>query len=132
MFIDGQLQTRMLRGPSSFDQWCECWKVFRSSLIMLGACKLATLDAYEEDIIQLMTLFPSCWHTMSTVDELLRSEPWDTMLEQALANQPPEFDSELPWDWVIRSSCYGLPRAEKNHWWVSRVAKAGLDIKLGM
>ncbi|CAK0789336.1 unnamed protein product, partial [Prorocentrum cordatum] len=37
VFVGGELVTRQLRGPSSFDTWRACWRVFRTAMLVLKA-----------------------------------------------------------------------------------------------
>jgi len=121
VFIEGTLQTRQLRGPSGFDSWRSSWRVFRSAMLMAKAARPSTLDSYEDGVRQLCTLFPSGWGTVASSDETLRAEQWEIMLEQALADRPAAFDPDVPWDYVIANSAYGVPGALKAHWWETRV-----------
>ena len=40
--------TRQCPGPAELQQWCRCWRVFRSSMFMLRGVSIASLDAHEE------------------------------------------------------------------------------------
>ncbi|CAK0903494.1 unnamed protein product, partial [Prorocentrum cordatum] len=37
VFVGGELVTRQLKGPSSFEQWRACWRVFRTAMVTLKA-----------------------------------------------------------------------------------------------
>jgi len=121
VFVNGQLQTRQLKGPEGFEQWRAAWRVYRASMIMLGAARPSTLDSYEEGIRQLCILFPRGWGTIATADEFQRSERWEIAHEQAGMNPPRGYDAECPWDSIILDSCYGNAGGTKNHWWETRV-----------
>jgi len=118
VWVNGSLQTRQLRGPDSFEQWRSAWKVYRASMIMLGAVRPSSLDSYEEGIRQLVAMFPQGWGTIATADEVQRSERWEVALEQNAMNPSAGFDSTCPWDTIIRESAFGGCR---NHWWETRV-----------
>jgi len=121
VFVEGSLQTRLLRGPGSFEAWRAAWRVLRSCLIMLEAASPAALDAYEEGIRQLTVLFPGSWGTVSVADEAMRAEQWDVLLEQFSHSRPEGFDADLPWNYILHASAYGSALTFKAHWWESRV-----------
>jgi len=110
----------MLKGPETFEQWRSSWRVFRAAMIMLGAARPSTLDAYEEGLRQLTILFPHGWGTLVTADEIMRSERWEVALEQAMAAPPPGMDEQRPWDYIILNSAYGRDGV-RSHWWETRV-----------
>ena len=33
----GEFVTKPMKGPTSYDDWLVCWKVFRAAAVMLGA-----------------------------------------------------------------------------------------------
>jgi len=121
VFVEGQLQTRMMKGPASFESWRSSWKVFRAAMLMHHAAKPSALDGYEEGIRQLAVLFPGGWGTIACADETLRAEQWDVMLEQLRATKPAGFDEEMPWDFILTCSSYGVAGAMKAHFWETRV-----------
>ena len=121
VFVEGALQTRMLKGPSSYEAWRGSLKVFRSAMLMLEAARPSTLDGYEEGVRQLSLLFPQGWGTIATVEETVRAEQWDILREQIPANTPAGYDADMPWDFVIAQSTYGVPGAIKAHFWEMRV-----------
>jgi hypothetical protein len=61
VFINGQLETKWLNGPSSFKLWKESWAVFRAAMISLSAAAPASLDGYLEGIAQLVEMYPNYW-----------------------------------------------------------------------
>ena len=118
VFVDGSLQTRLLKGPSSFESWRASWRVFRSAMIMLGAARPAALDGYEEGVRRLAVLFPAGWGTIACADETMRAEQWDIVHEQFGSAAP---DPDLPWDYVLTQTTYGVPNALRSNWWETRV-----------
>ena len=120
VFVDGSLQTRMLRGPSSFESWRHCWLVFKAAMLMVGAARPSSLDAYEEGIRQLATLFPGGWGTLHHSDEVMRAEHWEILREDFVADPPSGWDPARPWDSVIALSAYGAA-GPRSHWWETRV-----------
>ena len=62
MLIDGRFRTMVIKGPSSFLQWKSSWKVYRNTMVMLGAAAPAQHDRYEEGIRQLVVAHgPRAW-----------------------------------------------------------------------
>ena len=84
VFVHGELTTRMLRGPASFEAWKACWRVFRSCMLMLRAATPSALDAYKEGIRMLVTLYPGAWGVIQVADETVRGEQWDLRCEERL------------------------------------------------
>ena len=82
VFVDGALQSRMLRGPSDFASWECSWAVFRSAMVMLKAAAPQTLDNYHNGIRELSTLYgPAAWGIISLADEVNRSERWANLAD---------------------------------------------------
>ena len=46
VWVDGKWVTRQLKGPSTFEAWEECWKVFAAAMVSLGAASPNSLDKY--------------------------------------------------------------------------------------
>ena len=121
IFVDGKLQTRQLRGPSSFEAWQECWAVFRALMISLNEASPATLDGYSRGISQLNALFPSAWGILFCADEIMRSEVWSSTAETLVDKG--KFPLEKPWDLVLRMNTYGGEDCTTTaaHWWQTHV-----------
>ena len=49
VFVDGELRTKMVSGPSNYEALVAAWTVFRATMIMLGAASPATLDTRPAD-----------------------------------------------------------------------------------
>ena len=121
VFVDGQLKSRQLKGPSNFTAWKACWDVFRATLVSLGTVSPAALDAYERGISQLNEFHPQHWGVVYCADELLRSEVWQSVYDGLVdAKTLPE---DHPWDFVMRVTTYGGPLATPAmvHWWKTHV-----------
>ena len=99
--------TKELPGPASFVQWRACYRVLRTSLIMLDAVGLSNLHSYEMLIERLTRLYPSAWHLIYSADELARSAHSNRirskvrMEERAGKPPPPTWDPHRPWDFVF-------------------------------
>ena len=52
IFIDNELVTKTIQGPSSFEQWRHCFKVFRGIALKLRFSKQGPLEDYEEGFRQ--------------------------------------------------------------------------------
>ena len=50
---DGSYLTKELPGPSTFQAWLGCWRVFKSAALMLNICTLASLTSYERFVERL-------------------------------------------------------------------------------
>ena len=109
--------TKELPGPSTFVQWRACFRVLRTSLIMLDAVGLSNLHAYEMLVERLTRLYPSAWHLVYSADELARSSHSNRirsrvmMEERAGRPPPPTWDPLRPWDFV-----YGMLVQDTEFW----------------
>ena len=119
VFVDGELKTRILRGPSNVESWSACWSVFRSAMIRLDMASPQVLDDYHEGIRQLSSLFPSAWGIVFTADEIMRSEQWD-IIHETLVDEGLQ-DSAFPWNKVISASAFGKATGDIRHWWDTHV-----------
>ena len=119
VFVDNELRQKVLRGPSDFKSWTESWRVFRTAMISLRAAAPQTLDDYFRGIEQLTILFPNAWGLIFCADELMRSEVWDKIREEMEDDRA--WPEKLPWDVVIKMSCYGRGDADRQHWWFTHV-----------
>ena len=81
VFVDSELKTRQITGPSNYEAWLCCWRVFRAAMIMLEAASPATLDRYADGIRDLSRIHPQAWGIIFVADELNRYERWDTIME---------------------------------------------------
>ena len=48
--VDGNFEQVELSGPSRFELWSDCYRVFRTAAIMLDLCTPSTLDSYRDHI----------------------------------------------------------------------------------
>ena len=79
VFVGGELVTKAMTGPRSFEEWRKCWRVFRTALLKLDAALPGQLDAHEEGMRQLDQSHPQLWGHLSYIDDLLRSERWEVV-----------------------------------------------------
>lgn len=100
--------TKDLPGPSGFIQWRACYRILRTTLIMLDAVSLAALHNYESHVERLTRSFPTAWHLIYSADELARSSHSNRLRSRLLMElkggkaAPPTWDPQRPWDWVFQ------------------------------
>jgi hypothetical protein len=80
---DGLLMTVKMRGPDSYECWLECWKVFRSAMIMVDAASVADLDRYSKSIENLLRTF-NYWPQIQETEDVVRRERWNILAETVL------------------------------------------------
>ena len=107
VWVDGALQPRTLKGPSSFTAWEQHWAVFSAAMLSLGACAVGPLDRYRAGISDLQLLYPHLWGLIARADEAMRSEQWRRMA----ARSHPQGD----WSSVIAASAFAEEGARQ--WW---------------
>ena len=99
--------TKELPGPATFVQWRACFRVLRTSLIMLDAVGLSNLHAYEMLVERLTRLYPTAWHLVYSADELARSSHSNRIRSKIMMEvkagrpMPPTWDAHRPWDFVF-------------------------------
>ena len=100
--------TKDLPGPSGFIQWRACFRILRTTLIMLDAVSLAALHNYEAHVERLTRTFSTAWHLIYSADELARSSHSNRLRSQLLMDlrggrtAPRNWDPARPWDWVFQ------------------------------
>ena len=119
VWVNNQLQQRVLTGPSDFRCWTECWRVFRAAMISLDAATPQVLDDYFGGIEQLTTIFPKQWGLIYMADELIRSEVWGDMREEI--EDGGQLEEKGLWNRIIANSTYGKADPERTHWWYLHV-----------
>ena len=121
VFINGELKTRALTGPSNFEAWMSCWEVFRAACLCIEELSPSTLDAYAKGISMLNDLYPRHWGVVYCADEIMRAEIWNRLAEEL--EDKSMWPAALPWDYVIQLSTYGGggTNFEMLQWWQSHV-----------
>ena len=72
---DGNFTRVELKGPGSFDVWWQCWRVYRTAMLLLEACPVEHLDNYAEHIRKASLRYgQSCWFIVYQADVRMRSE----------------------------------------------------------
>ena len=101
--------TKELPGPASFVQWRACFRVFRTSMLMLDAMTMSTLHNYEAMIERLNRLYPTAWHLVYSADELARSSHSNRTRSKLVLDikngtpAPMNWDHTRPWDYVYQN-----------------------------
>ena len=72
VWVDNELRTKAIHGPSGYDAWLACWKVFRAAMLMNEAASPAVLDRYADGIRDLSMLYKGHWGVIFLADELNR------------------------------------------------------------
>ena len=104
---DGSYLTKELPGPSTFQAWLGCWRVFKSAALMLNICTLASLTSYERFVERLTTQWPMCWGLIAQADDKMRAEGLERLRRRILTSEalgrqiPINWDPVRPWTAVF-------------------------------
>ena len=99
--------TKDLPGPSGYIQWRACYRILRTTLIMLDAASISALHNYEVHIERLTRNFPTAWHMVYSAGELARSSHSSRCSKLLMeirggAAPPANWDENRLWDWVFQ------------------------------
>jgi len=116
MSAEGRLVKTKLFGPSTFNGWMSAWRVYRTAMIMCGAVKPTSLDAYEDVMRKSSLRFgQSAWGLLYQADHRARLEhlehikrDGELLFEQAKAAGPAAvamclFDPKMPWPYCFKT-----------------------------
>ena len=106
----GELKPKELFGPGNFEEWTECWHLYRTGCMMLGTICTSVLDSYARHIARYAKLNPTAWAIIYQADVRARAEQIERhcrqgALELAEANAAGvkcEFDIQKPWEYSFR------------------------------
>ena len=115
VWIRNQLETKHLHGPGSFDDWLDCWNLFRVAMVSLLAASPQVLDDYANGIRELVTLYPSSWGLIWAADETMRSEQWAVLKEELVDAKT--WPADRPWDEVLARTTFGKGDPARLHFW---------------
>ena len=118
--VGDNIMTRYITGPSTYEEWMASWRVYRTTLIALGAVSAGALELYVEGIRSLVTLYPRSWGNILLADEEMRYENWDRMLETLEESDVPVagFNKQRPWDHIVATSSFSLGTdGTQSGWW---------------
>lgn len=115
----GELHPLELFGPSDFESWDACYRVWRTGMLMLGAASLSTLESYREQVALYSRRYGrDSWVVIYQADVRARLEHLERMRRagearhRALTAAPGTpvaggddriFDPAMPWDWSLRA-----------------------------
>jgi len=120
VFIAGELVSKRVDGPSSYDAWAASWDLFASDMISLRAARVGTLNRYKAGVLQLTRLFPRMWGILQTTDVIVRTERWSRLREQVESAKSmggaTGMDPTMPWDIIISMSSFGTD-GPNSSWW---------------
>ena len=130
IFVGSELVTKTVQGPSNFEQWRRCWKVFRGIALKLKFSKPGPIDDYEEGFRQLAHSFPDHWGHLVVIEDHMRSERWGVIRSRlealwAAGQSPAGLSSARPWEAVIAYTAYSF--GQERDWWFARVDKPCLQ-----
>jgi hypothetical protein len=103
---DGSIGVCEINGPVTFDDWCQCYSVFRTGAIMLEAILPVYLDAYSDLMKRYHERYGSkVWSLLYQADvraRLEQSERIRRLGAAALADGVAgcNFVPTMPWNWV--------------------------------
>ncbi len=103
----GELKPVEIYGPSGFDDWEQCYHVFRTGCIMLNAVSLSTLDRYRDLIKGYSNRYGAkVWVIIYQADVRARLEHIERMRRRGAklsvagaSTGERAFDASRPWDW---------------------------------
>lgn len=108
----GEWSKKELPGPSSYHAWYQCWRVYRTAMLLLEACDAERLDSYAETIRGFVTQFgDDAWFLISKADTQMRSEHLDRIRRQLRGEPALGFTEAAPW-----SACYGVACKDHEYW----------------
>ena len=119
---NGEWAPRWFKGPADFDSWAKSWDVFAAAMVMLDFCSPASLTEYKRGIQKLNGKWSHLggWHHIAWADIQVRSQMWDRILENGLAERPPTIDQSdrYVWDGIIQKSAWrAAGKSELAEWW---------------
>ena len=103
---DGSWLTE-IPGPSNFQAWLYCWRVFRVACLMLKVAHVMPLDRYQRKIEKLALQWPTAWHLVCPAEDKCRFEHFNRLKSRiefdiALGRPaPPMWDAGSPWSAIF-------------------------------
>ena len=116
IWVDGELTTKFVGGPRTFEAWKSSWAVFRAAMIMLDVCTPSALDKYARGLERLISLHGH-WDMLMVIDEKCRGEQWDILAEQCARKNPEGYSPTKPWQYIINESAYSPTGGALAEWW---------------
>ena len=101
----GEWQKKEQPGPANYHAWHQCWRVYRTGMLLLEAADAERLDAYGEHIRSYVSQFTDdAWWLIAQADHRMRSEQWDRLRRELRANPEYGFTEASPWSSVLAKS----------------------------
>ena len=122
VWVGNELVTKQLAGPTNWNAWRSCWRVFRTAMLILKGSPPGPLDEYEECIRKLAADHPDQWGMVLYAEDIMRAEYWERH-RRALEDKvkrglyTEHFDAAAPWAAVIRES------ARDSQYWYHNIDK---------
>ena len=66
---DGSWLAKEIPGPSNFQAWLCCWRVFRVACLMLKVAHVMPLDRYQRKIEKLAIQWPTAWYLVCLAED---------------------------------------------------------------
>ena len=66
---DGSWLSKETPGPSNFQAWLYCWRVFWVACLMLKVAHVMPLDRYQRKIEKLAMQWPTAWHLVCLAED---------------------------------------------------------------
>ena len=76
---DGSWLAKEIPGPSNFQAWLHCWRVFRVARLMLKVAHVMPLDRYQRKIEKLAMQWPTAWHLVCLAEDKCRFEHFNRL-----------------------------------------------------
>jgi len=131
VFVGGELVSKAIDGPATFDSWEASWQIFAVAMVSLGAATPGTMALYLAGVKALVKLMPARWPMVYATDLVMRSERWVRVREDieryAALGAGGGMHSAMPWDLVIASCAYGS-QAQAAWWQTNLLLPASLHV----
>ena len=111
---DGTWLTKEVPGPSDFEAWAFCWKVFRAAAIMLEISAEVALSKYLWRIEKLNRQWPECWHLLFLAVVKYRKDHRLRILGRIMSDIARGIAAPRMWDIAKPWSVYFLIAAKKD------------------
>jgi hypothetical protein len=125
--VGDELVTKYVSGPGNHEEWLDSWRVYRTTLIALGAVSAGSLDLYQEGVRRLTHLYPAAWGDILLAEEEMKFEHWGRMQEMLTASPAPKYESDRPWDFIVAQSAFTLGTGSMCYGWWQEHLVAGLN-----
>jgi len=130
---DGMWHAVEVPGPSSYDEWLCCWRVYENLLLglregepLVPLFNFASLEAYAENVRVLAAEFPDLWGLVCRAEDRCRGEHLVRVRRRMVSSHEaglcPAYQPHAPWDSVFRAA------AEDETYWNKEVRHPALHV----